>query len=327
MAWNCWRADTSGFTRSAADIRFTSARFRRWDKDRLNSRFSRCARSLLAKGLFQPERKKLLPAYPVRIAIVTGAQAAALHDMLKVLRRYAWLKLFVYPVPVQGEGSAAKIAAALRHLSKRQKDVGGIDVILLARGGGSLEDLWAFNEEAVARAIAASAIPIVTGIGHEVDVSIADLVADHHAHTPTEAAQTIVARWRNAAQAISTSQTRLTRSLSNAAQSAAQRLNHVRRHAFFRRPLDPIHAYRQQLDDHQKSLTGAVNDRLRQWRHKLNETGHRLSLHSPHANAGVLRQRLVDLQQRLAFMRDVDGQRRAVSRINALRTGACRCQS
>src|SRR5262249_49787163 len=123
--------------------------------------------------------------------LITGEQTAALADMLKVLHRFKWIKCQLFAVPVQGVGAADKIAAMIRHANTR-----GPDVILLARGGGSLEDLWAFNEEVVARAIAASGVPIVTGIGHEVDTSIADLVADHHAHTPTEAAQIVTARWR-----------------------------------------------------------------------------------------------------------------------------------
>jgi exodeoxyribonuclease VII large subunit len=124
----------------------------------------------------------------MRIALVTSRGTAALQDMLKVLRRFPWLRLALFHVPVQGDGAAQQIAHALDTLSRQAADVGGIDLILLARGGGSLEDLWAFNEECVARAMAASTIPIITGIGHEIDVSIADLVADYHAHTPTEAA-------------------------------------------------------------------------------------------------------------------------------------------
>src|SRR5206468_3421564 len=119
-----------------------------------------------------PERKKPLPAFPMTVVLVTGAQTAALQDILKVLRRYAWIRLLIYPVPVQGDGAAGQISSALAHLSRRGPDVGA-QVIILARGGGSLEDLWPFNEENVARAIAASRWPIITGIGHEVDTTIA----------------------------------------------------------------------------------------------------------------------------------------------------------
>src|SRR5690606_6942390 len=135
------------------------------------------------------ERRKPLPKFPARLILVTSRQTAALQDMLKVLRRFPWLELGVYHVAVQGETAAGQIEGALRHLSALSKRQPVGDVILLGRGGGSLEDLWPFNEERVARAIAACPIPIITGIGHEVDVSISDLVADYHAHTPTEAAQ------------------------------------------------------------------------------------------------------------------------------------------
>ena len=164
---------------------------------------------LSAEGLFDADRKKTIPQYPTRIVLLTSRATAALQDMLKVLRRFPWLKLMVYHVPVQGDGSAAKIAAAIDHLSRHAADIGGVDVILLARGGGSLEDLWSFNEEIVARAIAASRIPVITGIGHEVDCSISDLVADYHAHTPTEAAQVVSQHWKRAADSLSQAQTRL----------------------------------------------------------------------------------------------------------------------
>jgi len=139
--------------------------------------FRQVKAKLEAEGLFSPDRKKPLPAYPRRIVLVTSPQAAALHDMLKVFRRFPFLRVMLYGVPVQGDGAAQKIAPAIRHINAAIDSVGGAEVIILARGGGSLEDLWAFNEECVARAVAASRIPVVSGIGHEVDVSIADLVA------------------------------------------------------------------------------------------------------------------------------------------------------
>ncbi len=189
--------------------------------------FQQVKAKLEAEGLFEPARKKQIPRYPRRIILVTSQEAAALADILKVLRRFPWLKLMLYPVPVQGDGAGLRIAAVLKHLNATIDQVGGGDVILLGRGGGSLEDLWAFNEEAVARAVAASRIPVVTGIGHEVDVSIADLVADHHAHTPTEAAQVITAHWKQAADLLSTSTHRITRGLRVTLTHARQRLEMI----------------------------------------------------------------------------------------------------
>ena len=216
---------------------------------------------LEAEGLFAPSRKKSLPTYPRRIVIITSCEAAALQDVLKVLRRFPWLDLMLYAVPVQGEGAAQKIAAAIAHVNAKIEAIGGCDLILLVRGGGSLEDLWSFNEEVVARAIAASRIPIITGIGHEVDVSIADLVADYHAHTPTEAAQVITAKWRAAAELLTSGRQRLTRSMSVLIQNRRQRLALVERHESMRRPADRLRVLRQFLDDRQRTLL-VVEQRL-----------------------------------------------------------------
>ena len=209
---------------------------------------------LEADGLFAAERKKPLPAYPRRIVIITSREAAALQDVLKVLRRFPWIDLMLYSVPVQGEGAASKIAAAISHLNAKIDSAGGCDLVILCRGGGSLEDLWSFNEEKVARAIAASRIPIVTGIGHEVDVSIADLVADYHAHTPTEAAQVVTAKWRVAAELLAGGSQRLARGIRGAIQNRRQRLALVERHEAMRRPADRLRVLRQYLDERQRGL-------------------------------------------------------------------------
>jgi len=216
-------------------------------------------KKLAAQGLFDKDRKKPLPRYPQRIVLLTSTATAAVQDMLKVLARFSFLQVQVYHVPVQGDGSAAKMAAALQHLNGQM----GIDLILLARGGGSLEDLWQFNEEVLARAIAASRIPIISGIGHEIDVSIADLVADYHAHTPTEAAQIAVRNWRNARDVIQSTSLRLSREVQSVLRQARQRLSQIDRHEFFRRPLDRVNQLRQFLDDHQRSMILSVGERLR----------------------------------------------------------------
>jgi exodeoxyribonuclease VII large subunit len=151
--------------------------------------FEQLKKRLEAEGLFAAERKRPLPALPNRVGIVTSASGAALQDMLKVLRRYPHLEVVVAPAAVQGAGAAAEIAAAIKRLTNS----GRVNVVIVGRGGGSLEDLWAFNEEPVARAIAASPVPVISGVGHEVDFSIADFVADIRAATPTQAAEIVVA--------------------------------------------------------------------------------------------------------------------------------------
>jgi exodeoxyribonuclease VII large subunit len=267
-------------------------------KGALEIAFQQMRAKLEADGLFAAERKKPIPGYPLRIVLVTSREAAALADMLKVLRRFPWLSLMLYPVAVQGDGAADKIAAALRHVNARIDGRGGADVILLARGGGSLEDLWAFNEEVVARAIADSCIPVVTGIGHEVDVSIADLVADHHAHTPTEAAQVITANWRTVRDHLGSSTLRLSRALEAGVADAAQRLRAIERHEAFRRPFDRIHSLRQLLDERQRAMLFAQERLLRGTRDRVRDAASRLERFLP-ALLPRERNRLDDLRRRL----------------------------
>lgn len=261
--------------------------------------FQQLRKKLQEEGLFSSERKKPLPDYPMRVAILTSRATAALQDMLKVLRRYRWLRLMIYHVPVQGDGAGAKIAQALEHLNRHHVQVGGVDVILLGRGGGSLEDLWAFNEEAVARAVASSQIPVVTGIGHEVDVSIADLVADYHAHTPTEAAQVVVGRWRAAGQDVSMSGTRLRTGMRSLVQQQRNWFNGVLRHEIFRRPLDRVNHLRQLVDDHQREMAQAMASRLNRSRRHLGEMGLKLERNRPSAVVNRMRQSIMAQEHRL----------------------------
>lgn len=154
----------------------------------LRRAFELLKQRLAGEGLFEHEHKRPLPKWPKRIGVITSPSGAAIHDVLTVLkRRFAGLEVILYPCQVQGEAAKHEIVRALETANQRQE----CDVLLLVRGGGSLEDLWAFNEEMVARAIYASRIPVVTGIGHEIDFTIADFVADHRAPTPSAAAETV----------------------------------------------------------------------------------------------------------------------------------------
>jgi exodeoxyribonuclease VII large subunit len=158
-------------------------------KGSLQQAFEELKERLEGEGLFDPARKRPLPMLPRRIGVVTSPTGAVLRDILRVLRsRYPNLEVLVYPALVQGEGAPAEIVRGIRALNR----LGGLDVIVLARGGGSLEDLWAFNEETVARAIAASRIPTISAVGHETDFTIADFVADLRAPTPSAAAERVV---------------------------------------------------------------------------------------------------------------------------------------
>src|SRR6266404_2831213 len=159
----------------------------------LQAKFEALKRKLEAEGLFDPERKRPLPRFPKRIGIVTSPSAAAIRDILNVLRRRApWLSILISPVRVQGTGAAQEIAVAIRELAKPNENFAPVDLIVVTRGGGSMEDLWEFNEEIVARTIADVTIPVVSAIGHEIDFTICDFVADLRAPTPSAAAELIV---------------------------------------------------------------------------------------------------------------------------------------
>jgi exodeoxyribonuclease VII large subunit len=175
-----------GLYEARGDFQLNVESMQQEGQGRLFEAFMRLKERLAAEGLFDASRKRPLPQLPRALGIVTSLQAAALNDVLTTLRRRApYLTLIVYPVPVQGEGAGGRIAQMLRTASQRRE----VDVLLLVRGGGSIEDLWAFNEEAVARALRASSIPVVVGVGHESDFTIADFAADVRAPTPTAAAE------------------------------------------------------------------------------------------------------------------------------------------
>src|SRR5439155_426592 len=159
----------------------------------LQAKFEALKRKLEAEGLFAPERKRPLPKFPRRIGIVTSRTGAAIRDMLNVLRRRApWLQIVINPVRVQGTGAAQEIAVAIRELALPNQAFAPVDLIVVTRGGGSIEDLWEFNEEIVARAVFHSALPVISAVGHEIDFTICDFVADLRAPTPSAAAELIV---------------------------------------------------------------------------------------------------------------------------------------
>ena len=190
--------------------------------------FDQLKRRLQAEGLFDASRKRPLPALPRKIGIVTSLDGAAIRDIIKVLsRRYPNAHLVIRPARVQGEGAATEVARGIRDISR----VAGIDVVIVGRGGGSVEDLWAFNEEAVARAIAGSPIPIISAVGHEVDVTIADFAADVRAPTPSAAAEIVVARKEDFCNHID----RLSHRLTGAVRGSIARLE-SRLHVLNRRP-------------------------------------------------------------------------------------------
>ena len=189
---------------------------------KLHQAFERLKKKLEAEGLFAQERKRTLPSLPLRLGIVTSPSSAALQDMLQILdRRFPNLHIRVAPACVQGQGAAEEIAAGIARLNGF-KD---IDAIIIGRGGGSMEDLWAFNEEVVARAVVASRIPIISAVGHETDFSISDFAADVRAPTPSAAAEIVIGRKEDFENQVRQLQTRLQRSITDTVESAAQDLD------------------------------------------------------------------------------------------------------
>jgi exodeoxyribonuclease VII large subunit len=194
----------------------------------LQAKFEALKRKLEIEGLFAPERKRPLPKFPLRIGIVTSPSGAAIRDMLNVLsRRAPWLQILINPVRVQGAGAAQEIAVAIREFVTPNEIFAPVDLIVVTRGGGSIEDLWEFNEEIVARAIFHSTVPIVSAVGHEIDFTICDFVADLRAPTPSAAAELIVPDVMDLQRQIERCGRALERQLLNRVRDAQQRLDHA----------------------------------------------------------------------------------------------------
>jgi exodeoxyribonuclease VII large subunit len=234
---------------------------------------------LAAEGLFDPGRKRPLPKFPRRIGLVTSPTGAAVRDFLQVLKR-RWLgtDVLIAPVRVQGDGAAEEIAAAIRQLNSAHAD---IDVLVVARGGGSLEDLWAFNEEIVVRAIHASRIPVVSAVGHEIDVTLSDLVADVRALTPSEAAERVVPSGEELKQTLQQHAQRLLTQLRTRATTARLRLEGVAARRAFRRPFAMLQEAEQRLDELETRSNRAMRQKLADGRLHITAAAARLESLSP----------------------------------------------
>jgi len=236
------------------------------------------------EGLFDAARKRSLPAFPQRIGIVTSPTGAAIRDFLEVLRRrWQGVEVFLFPVRVQGDGAAREIAEGIRLANKLSPP---LDVLVVGRGGGSLEDLWAFNEEEVVRAIAASRLPTVSAVGHEIDVTLADLAADLRALTPSEAAERVVPSAQDVAEMMRNLRTRIQNALAGQAAALRNRLDAVASRPVFARPLDSMHNLGRQVDDLAGRLHGAVRVRLVDQQSRIAAVGGKLDTLSPLAVLG-----------------------------------------
>ena len=231
--------------------------------------FEQMRKRLQAAGLFDPAHKQELPAYPMNIGVVTSRSGAAIVDIAdSIYSRWPCAKLFVFDAPVQGEGASEKIAAMISKANRMQKHL-RLDILIVGRGGGSTEDLWAFNEEPVARAIFASKIPVISAVGHEVDVTIADLTADARASTPTQAGVIAVPDYRDELGKLHSLKRRLALNTRSQIQHGRNRLLTILASRVFRSPLGPVQVAAQRIDELVMTLAGALKTRIMRTQSRL----------------------------------------------------------
>ncbi len=262
----------------------------------LRRAFEELKQRLASEGLFDPARKQAVPSLPQRVGVITSATGAAIRDILSVLkRRFPSIPVLIYPVPVQGEGAAAQIAAAIAQAGRRNE----CDVLIVARGGGSLEDLWAFNEEVVARAMHACPIPMVSGIGHEVDFTIADFVADHRAPTPSAAAEMVSPEQAEWLADLEDYDSHLQTLMANTLAARSQQLQWLGTRLTQQHPGTRLHQRAQRVDDLEQRFRLALRGQLREARAGLAELRARLHRHVPQHRILQLQTRFTGVRHRL----------------------------
>ena len=240
--------------------------------------FEQLKTRLETEGLFDPARKRPIPLLPKKIGLVTSPSGAAIRDILQIIhRRFANVQVLIFPVRVQGEGAAAEIVEGVECLNKR----GDLDVLIVARGGGSIEDLWAFNEEVVARAIYVSQTPVISAVGHETDFTIADFVADVRAPTPSAAAELVISRKAELSQRVDDLFSRLVSHMRYRAERSGERLRSLERHLRLLSPLERVKRQRERLRDGALALQSSMSHRLALWRGDLRTAAARLDSLSP----------------------------------------------
>lgn len=263
---------------------------------RLQQEFEKLKMNLAAEGLFAQSNKQPLPEHPKRVGVITSKTGAALYDILDVLkRRDPSLPVVVYPTMVQGEEAAIQIAQAIGRANERNE----CDVLIVGRGGGSLEDLWCFNNEIVARTIAASQIPIISAVGHEVDVTIADFVADMRAPTPSAAAELVSRDNSHKEQAFAAKRARLVSAIRHLLMKQAQSTHALKFRLEKQHPSYQLQKQSQQLDDLDMRLRRGMTQYLKQHQQRVERKHHQLQLHSPVKRLGEQKLHLQRSEQKL----------------------------
>ncbi len=254
--------------------------------------FEHLKAKLAAEGLFARERKKPLPALPRKIGIVTSPRGAAVQDMLNILRRrHESVHIVIFPAQVQGDAAPAEVAAGIKYFNASKS----VDVIVVARGGGSVEDLWAFNNEALARAIAASAIPVISAVGHETDFTICDFVSDLRAPTPSAAAELVIRSKHDLADRVANLHSRLSRGIRFQLLHAKNELNKLAQQGTFARMRDLIFRRGQRVDELVFRMAETQRRRLRTYHRRLDQASARVRAHDLRTKLAAMRR---DVQAR-----------------------------
>jgi exodeoxyribonuclease VII large subunit len=266
----------------------------------LQEKFEALKRKLGAEGLFDPARKRGLPVFPETIGIVTSLQGAVLQDFTRILKRRApGIRILVRGVRVQGEGAAQEIADAISAFNRENTGDKAVEVIVIARGGGSLEDLWQFNEEIVARAIAASDIPTISAVGHETDFTIADFVADLRAPTPSAAAELVSREWKDWREEVGDLSKRMERAVLGMLRERRSEWERLRQSYVFREPGRVIAQMQQRVDDLTDLLRSGLQHGVEERRHELDKLSLRWAAVDPRQVIARQRERLSQWEARL----------------------------
>jgi exodeoxyribonuclease VII large subunit len=285
----------------------------------LQAKFEALKRKLDAEGLFDPARKRPVPRFPRAIGIVTSPSGAALRDILNILtRRAPWLRVVISGARVQGEGAANEMILALRELHRiASLEIAPIDVIIVARGGGSMEDLWEFNHEGFARAIAASPIPVVSAVGHEIDFTISDFVADLRAPTPSAAAELVAPYVADLQRQLQQRAAFFQRHVMASLAASVRHVANLARSGVFREPRLRVEQLSQRVDSAEQALSHAAKNHVNSLRETLANAAAELRQHRPDRQLAVLRHKLEPLaaRGREAFQRQLQSRRERLLRL------------
>lgn len=303
------------------DLQFQAEHLEPKGAGALQVAFEQLKAKLASEGLFDPARRKPIPALPRRIGLVTSARGAAVQDILNILRRrHESVRVLIYPAQVQGEAAAHEVSTGVRWFNRQAC----VDVIIVSRGGGSFEDLFAFNDEGLARTIAASEIPVISAVGHETDFSICDFVADLRAPTPSAAAEVVVRSKHELSEKVQALHKRLTHAMNYKLLRANNALSHLALHAVFARTQDSIARRQQRADDLVFRLAQAQSRILKNQLRRLDIMETSLRRHDLRVRTGDMRRRLETQTAQLnsAILRFLVGQRTGLHRLITALEGA-----